>query len=64
MRRERPRGRAADKRDELASFHSITSSASASSLSGDFETECFGGRQIDNEFVLGRLLDGNITWLR
>src|SRR5262249_23752228 len=34
-RRERPRGRrAADKRDELAPLHSITSSAIASSLSG------------------------------
>src|SRR5262249_53098261 len=33
-RRERPRGRAAEERDELAPFHSITSSASASNLSG------------------------------
>src|SRR5262249_50202866 len=33
-RRERPRRRAADQRDELAAFHSITSSARASSLSG------------------------------
>src|SRR5262249_52442688 len=34
-RRERPRGyRAAKKRDELATFHSITSSAATSSLSG------------------------------
>src|SRR5262249_16782518 len=34
-RRERPRGhRAAEQRDELAAFHSITSSASASSFSG------------------------------
>src|SRR5262245_658144 len=34
-RRERRRGRrAAEQRDELAAFHSITSSASASSLSG------------------------------
>src|SRR5215472_11134988 len=33
-RRERPRGRAADERDELAPFHSITSSASASSVGG------------------------------
>src|SRR5262249_34674082 len=33
-RRERPRCRAAEQRDELAPFHSITSSASASSLSG------------------------------
>src|SRR5262249_4023140 len=33
-RRERPRGRTAHQRDELAPFHSITSSAMASSLSG------------------------------
>src|SRR5215469_14123550 len=33
-RRKRPRNRAAEQRDELATFHSITSSASASSLSG------------------------------
>src|SRR5262249_44199115 len=34
-RRERPRGsRAAEQRDELAALHSITSSASASSLGG------------------------------
>jgi hypothetical protein len=31
-RRERPRSRAAEQRDEVASLHSITSSASASSL--------------------------------
>jgi hypothetical protein len=34
-RRERPRGRAAEQRDELATAaHSITSSASASSVGG------------------------------
>src|SRR5262249_38892620 len=34
MRRERPRSRAAEQRDELATLHSITSSARASSVSG------------------------------
>src|SRR5215471_3519370 len=34
-RRERPRSRAAEQRDELASFHSMTSSARASTLSGN-----------------------------
>jgi hypothetical protein len=35
MRRERPRGRrAAEQRDELPPFHSITSSARASSVEG------------------------------
>src|SRR5215472_554073 len=33
-RRERPRRRAAHQRDELAAFHSITSSARASSVGG------------------------------
>src|SRR5262249_35351331 len=33
-RRERPCGSAADKRDERAAFHSITSSASAMSVGG------------------------------
>src|SRR5262245_61974285 len=33
-RRKRPGSRAAEQRDELAPFHSITSSASASNLSG------------------------------
>src|SRR5262249_35053100 len=33
-RRERPRGRAAEQRDERAPPHSITSSAATSSLSG------------------------------
>src|SRR6516162_340839 len=41
-RRERPRRRAADQRDELAPFHhSITSSASASSLSGIWRPNAF-----------------------
>jgi hypothetical protein len=40
-RRERPRGRAAEQPDELAPFHSITSSASASSLMARF---CFSIR--------------------
>src|SRR5215831_12801752 len=33
-RRERPRGRAAEQRDEIAPLHSITSSARASSVGG------------------------------
>src|SRR6516164_5806908 len=33
-RRERPRGRAAEQRDELAPLHSITSSARASTVAG------------------------------
>src|SRR5262249_49703271 len=33
-RRERPRGRAAEENDERAAFHSITSSASASTVAG------------------------------
>src|SRR5262245_8858213 len=41
-RRERPRYcRAAEQRDELAALHSITSSASASSLSGTVRLSAF-----------------------
>ena len=41
-RRERPRDRcAAEQRDELAAFHSITSSASASNLSGTSRPSAF-----------------------
>src|SRR5215469_14741919 len=41
-RRERPRcGRAADQRDELATFHSITSSARASKVGGTSRPSAF-----------------------
>src|SRR5262249_52652868 len=40
-RRERPRGRAAEERDERATLHSITSSASESSLSGIWRPSAF-----------------------
>src|SRR5262249_14063314 len=40
-RRNRPRGRAAKQRDERAAFHSITSSASASNLSGTSSPSAF-----------------------
>src|SRR5712691_5408914 len=46
-RRKRPRRRAADKRDELAPPHSITSSASASSV---------GGISTPNAFAVARLM--------
>src|SRR5262249_6695214 len=39
--RERPRRHATEQRDELASLHSITSSASASSLSGIWRPRAF-----------------------
>jgi hypothetical protein len=39
-RRKRPRRRAAEQRDELASIHSITSSASASNVPRHFEAGC------------------------
>src|SRR5262249_18395728 len=40
-RRERPRSRPAEKSDELAPSHSITSSARASSLSGTVKPSAF-----------------------
>src|SRR5262249_59559881 len=45
-RRERPQGRAAEQHDELASSHSITSSASAST---------FGGISRPSAFAVARL---------
>src|SRR5262245_38211346 len=40
-RRERPRGRAAEQRDELAALHSITSSARASTAGGTVRPNAF-----------------------
>ena len=65
-RRERPRRRrAAEQRDELAPpDHSITSSARARSDRRHFEAERLGGRQIDDQIELGRLLDRDVSRLR
>src|SRR5262245_58943568 len=53
-RRERPRGRAAEQRDELAPFHSITSSAIARSLSGISRLSAFAvPRLITNSNLVG-----------
>jgi hypothetical protein len=40
-RRQRPRGRAAEQRDELAASHSITSSARASRVGGTMRPSAF-----------------------
>ena len=56
--------RAAEKRDELPSSHSITSSASASNVAGIVEAERFGGLEIDDEIEFGRLLDRDVGRLR
>ena len=52
------------KRDELAPSHSITSSARASSVGGIVEAERLGGRQVDDQIELGRLLDREVGRLR
>src|SRR5262249_26057877 len=54
-RRERPRGRrAADKRDERAPLHSITSSAIASNLSGISRPSALAVlRSMTNSYLLG-----------
>src|SRR5262249_12281258 len=44
-------------RDELAPLHPITSSASASSLSGFLEAERLGSLEVDDQFELDWLLD-------
>ena len=45
-------------------LHSITSSARASSVGGIVEAKRLGGRQIDDEVELGRLLDRNVGRFR
>ena|SRR5215472_15871792 len=52
--RERPRGRAAEQRDELATLHSITSSAVASSLSGTVSPSALAVfRLITSSYLVG-----------
>src|SRR5215510_14071461 len=55
IRRERPRGRAAKQRDELAALHhSITSSASASSLGGMSRPSAFAATTLmTSSYLLG-----------
>src|SRR5262249_54940560 len=53
-RRERPSRRAAEQRDELATFHSITSSAVASSVCGTSRPSAFAAlRLIANSNLVG-----------
>src|SRR5262249_35130253 len=59
---ERPRSRAAEERDELAALHSITSSASASSLSGIWRPSA-GGLPVDHQLEFGWLHDRQIGGL-
>ena len=59
--RQRPSNRrAAEKRDELAAPHSITSVARSRNESRHRESERLGGRQVDDEIELGRLLDREV----
>ncbi len=62
-RRERPRRRAAEQRDELAPLHSITLSARATSPAGTSMADRLGGLEIDDQFEIGRLLYGKIRGL-
>src|SRR5262245_26819027 len=53
-RRERPRHRPAEKRDELAALHSITSSARASSVGGTSRPSAFAVlRLMTNSYFVG-----------
>src|SRR5262249_21062542 len=53
-RRERPRRRAAEQRDELAPFHSITSSARASNEAGTSRPSAFAVlRLITSSYLVG-----------
>ena len=49
---------------DITPFHSITSSARASSVGGIVEAERLGGLEIDDEIEFGRLLDRDIGGLR
>src|SRR5262249_49747322 len=55
VRRERPRRRAAERRDERAPPHSITLSAVASSLSGTVRPSIFAVRALMTRLEFGRL---------
>src|SRR5262249_53728234 len=59
-RRERPRRRAAEKRDELAPSHSMTSSAVESSVGGTVRPSALALFEIDHQFEFGRLLHRQI----
>ena len=61
-RRERPCRRAADERDELAPFHSITSSARASSIGGTLRPSARSW-QIYCKYELGRLHHRQVSGL-
>ena len=63
-RRERPRGRrAAEQRDERAPFHSITSSAVASSVGGTVRPSILAVLRVDDQLELGRLHDRQVRGL-
>jgi hypothetical protein len=53
-RRERPRYRAPEQRDELAALHSITSLAVESSVAGTVKSEHPGGLGVDDQLDFGR----------
>ena len=58
VRRKRPPGHAAEQRDELAALHSITSSASASSLVGIDGTRHLGSQLFERRPEAAHFVDG------
>src|SRR5262249_30394057 len=63
-RRERPpRRRTAEQRDELAAFHSITSSASARSLSGTWRPSAFAVLRLITSSNLVGCMTGKVAGL-
>jgi len=58
-----PRSRTAEQRDELPSFHSISSSARTSKDNGISIPSAFGALQVDEQLDLGWLLDREICRL-
>ena len=64
-RRERPRSRrTAEQRDELAPLHSITSSATASSVGGTVRPSIERRLRVDDQLELARLHDRQVGRLR
>src|SRR5262249_5414639 len=60
--RERPRGNTAKQRDELAADHSITSSASASSVAGTSRPSALAVFRLMTNWIFVACMTGRLGW--